>query len=156
MSLEGWGRDNEQREGKDMVGKYSCILETERVPRAKAGSSATARLGQESMVNSEGLEGSSVCSRRDQSNAQRNLVKKASQVRRRWGYPLPHIPFWAKIISIKQFYWKWLPVWLQTLCFLLLSIILQIKTNWQGNHTRQWDSSPAALQVWNMNPGPPT
>ena len=76
-----------------MVGKYSCILETERVPRAKAGSSATARLGQESMVNSEGLEGSSVCSQRDQSNAQRNLVKKASQVRRRWGYPLPHIPF---------------------------------------------------------------
>ena len=98
---EGWGRDNEQREGNDMVGKYSCILETG-VSRAKAGSSATAWLGQENTVNSEGLEGRSACSPRDQCNAQRELVKKASQVRRCWCYPLPHIPFWAKIISIKQ------------------------------------------------------
>ena len=76
-----------------MVGKC-CILETERPPRARAGSSATAQLGQETSINSEGPEGRSVCSPEGQcNNAQRKLVKKASQVKGRGSYPPPHSAF---------------------------------------------------------------
>lgn len=99
-----WRKENGQREGEDIVEKYS--LDRKFHVLRQGGKHQHAWWGNyHEFSRTEGQRCLLMFQKtpKGQSDVLREIAENVSHVRRCWGYDLSHVPFWAKIISIKQF-----------------------------------------------------